>query len=83
MVLELLVMSIVTLNNGCPKPKIENRTSYDWNSFDSVSLRTAVKRCGEIYRNSPCVKRFIKRGERDYSVVCGAPESEDLPLGEK
>ena len=48
-----------------------NNTDQPWNDFDNQHLKIAQKRCGEIYKNSPCVKMFKKRTERDYSVICG------------
>ncbi len=56
---------------NCPKIIMENRTDKAWNDFDNQHLAIAKKRCGEIYRKSPCVKLFRKRSESDYSVICG------------
>ncbi len=56
---------------ACNPPIIENRTEFPWNDYDQQHLDTAKKRCGEIYKNSPCVVKFIKRTESDYSVICG------------
>lgn len=55
---------------SCPQIKMINRTSDSWNTQDYNHLKTAQKRCGEIYSKSPCVKVFIKRSISDYSVTC-------------
>jgi len=67
----MITFLLVAALNGCPAVKMENKTKFPWNDFDKTSLRKAQSHCGMIYDRSPCVKRFIKWGERDYSVVCG------------
>jgi hypothetical protein len=44
------------------------------NEVDKASLAQAKVRCGELYKESPCVKLFQKMGEREYRVMCGAAE---------
>lgn len=55
----------------CAPTKMVNLTNLDWNDFDRQHLQVAKKRCGEIYKKSPCALEFRKRSERDYSVICG------------
>lgn len=55
----------------CPKPEIVNESKKPFNEQDKQTLARAYKRCGELYKDSPCVKLFIKRTERDYAVICG------------
>ena len=55
----------------CSLTLMENRTEFDWNDYDRAHLTTAKKRCGEIYKSSPCLKLFIKRTPSDYSAICG------------
>jgi hypothetical protein len=59
----------------CPKPNIVNESKKPFNQTDKVTLQRAYKRCGELYPESPCVKLFIKRTERDYAVICGRIET--------
>ncbi len=53
----------------CPQVKIENHTDV-WTSYDQSVLDRSRIRCGEIYNDAPCVKRFIKKEEQLYNVVC-------------
>lgn len=51
-----------------------------FNEFDVKHVKIAMKRCGEIYKGSPCIKKFIKRTQRDYSVICGAKHLDPMKL---
>jgi hypothetical protein len=65
------IILIASLLN-CPKTEFINKTNEFWNEMDYKHLSMAQKRCGEIYKNSPCLKLFIKRTvNRDYSAICG------------
>ncbi len=66
----MINLLLVAALNGCPAVKMENKTKFPWNDFDRTSLHRAQAHCGTIYPNSPCVKRFIKYGQKDYAVVC-------------
>lgn len=54
----------------CGVPTVVNRTAV-WNNEDRLVLKTAVKRCGELFEDAPCVKKFIKTEIRVYRVICG------------
>jgi hypothetical protein len=41
------------------------------NKDDRAALKTATKRCTEIYPEAPCLKKFIKREVRVYWAICG------------
>jgi len=56
---------------SCPDTIFENRSKFNWNKEDWKVYKIATKRCGELYKESQCVKRFIKKTDMDYSVVCG------------
>jgi hypothetical protein len=56
---------------SCSPPVMQNKTKYPWNDFDRKELKYAQKRCGEIYKDSPCVKLFKKYDKNQYSVICG------------
>jgi len=66
-----MIISLTLVAAMCPMPNFENRTNFPWNKFDEKTLIRAQVRCGELYRNSPCVKKFVKTGERDYRALCG------------
>lgn len=55
----------------CPVPKVVNTTKFPWNRHDEKTLSYANKRCGQVYKDAPCVTWFKKWGKQDYSVVCG------------
>lgn len=63
----LILLALV----ACPKTIFENQSKFNWNDEDFKVYEKARIRCGEIYKESPCVKKFIKRDKQDYSVVCG------------
>lgn len=54
----------------CPETIIDNRTN-EWTPYDMQTLARARVRCGEIYPDSPCVKKFIKKDASTYNVICG------------
>lgn len=56
----------------CASPILKNTTTYAWNAHDDEMTKLAQKRCGEIFKDrSPCLKEFVKIGERDYRAICG------------
>lgn len=59
--------------SNCYQTVIENRTGT-WQEIDQKHLDQAKKRCGEIYPDAPCVKKFIKTEEQVYRVICGPKE---------
>jgi uncharacterized protein (DUF1778 family) len=61
----LIVMAL-----SCAQPIMENRTQFPWNENDYWNLETALPKCQKLYPKSPCIKKFIKLGERDYRVIC-------------
>ena len=56
---------------SCPKTIFINQTKDPWNDRDYSTYHTAQKRCNEIYEGYPCVKKFYKRPEQSYWVICG------------
>lgn len=61
---------LVVMALSCAQPIFENQTKFPWNENDRWNFDTALPKCKKLYPNSPCIKKFIKRGERDYRVVC-------------
>lgn len=39
--------------------------------FDKAVIKTATKRCGELYPESPCLSKLIKTGPNSFQVLCG------------
>ncbi len=62
---------LLLISLSCSVPQMINYTQYPWNKFDKQTLKRATKRCGKLYKTSPCVKYFIKMDKIDYRVVCG------------
>lgn len=60
----------LALASQCPKTLIVDNTKT-WNENDKEVLETAKVRCSKIYPDSPCVKKFIKKSDTNYNVVCG------------
>jgi hypothetical protein len=50
---------------------IQNQTPR-WDPSDEKALIRANVRCGEIYPEAPCLKKFYKLDENRYSALCGA-----------
>lgn len=65
-----MILTIILAAN-CAAPIMINKTDKEWNEQDYKHLASAKKRCGQLYKESKCVKKFIKRTESDYSVICG------------
>lgn len=61
---------------NCPKPDLVI-WEPPWEWIDQQNFQAAQKRCGQKYPNSPCLKKFEKRGERSYWVICG-PEKKRI-----
>lgn len=61
------------LASTCPKAKVVNLTPI-WTSQDQENLDFAKTRCGHFYPNSPCLKKFIKKKTRTYSIICAGGE---------
>jgi hypothetical protein len=64
-----ILMAILMVS--CPKTVTINRTKYEWNKHDLQIIKTCKKRCPELYKDAPCLKKFIKYGEQDYDCICG------------
>lgn len=64
-------MLLLLLALSCPKTILINQNKQAWNESDYKVLKSAEKRCGEIYPDAPCVKKFYKRPtEQSYWVIC-------------
>lgn len=56
---------------SCPKTQMINQSKYAWNDYDKKEMRYAEKRCKQIYKDAPCLKRFYKLDVNDYFALCG------------
>lgn len=63
----------IALALSCAEPKLINASKEPWTKFDRKTIQTAKVRCGQIYKESPCVKVFKKTRPRTYVVVCTQP----------
>ena len=48
-----------------------NLTNSSWNDHDKKIYKRAKFVCENQYKNTPCVKKFIKSGKKMYRVICG------------
>ena len=55
----------------CPTTKIINYTST-WTYRDKTALASTKKGCEKSYKKSPCPKKFTKKEDGLYNVICGA-----------
>lgn len=69
----MITATAIFLTLNCPETKIINKTKA-WIEHDSRILRVATKRCPELYKDSPCLKYFMKMREREYRAICGRPQ---------
>ena len=67
----LVLWITISLNSGCFNPNIINTSQEPWNSHDQKVLKKATNRCGELYKDAPCIKMFWKTEPRVYRVMCG------------
>jgi hypothetical protein len=55
----------------CPTTKIVDLKGTEWVQRDYAALKTASRRCGEIYPGNPCLITFTKVEEGTYRAICG------------
>jgi hypothetical protein len=67
----IIMMLILAL---CGPTTITNKSNESWNDMDQQNYELAVKcrRCEMYYKDSPCMKYFIKKEPLTYNVICGA-----------
>lgn len=56
---------------SCPATKFIGLAPATMTEMDKYNFKTALKRCPELYPNSPCVKVFEQKGFQNYLVTCG------------
>lgn len=56
---------------SCALAILINLTQHPFNNTDLKHIVTAKSRCGQIYKDSPCLKKFIKREKKVYWAICG------------
>lgn len=66
----MLRTSLLLFNLFCNPTEILNYTDK-WIYIDQESLDYGKKRCVQIYPDSPCLIKFIKKEENTYSAICG------------
>lgn len=65
---------LLLLALSCPKTVIINDSGLPWNDHDEQMLSQSKTRCKELYSDAPCVKKFYKKEEQNYWVICGVME---------
>lgn len=56
---------------SCPAILMVNKSEEPWNNKDYDTKKRAMQRCGEIYKDSPCLKVFVKTEPQSYWAICG------------
>jgi len=56
---------------------VVNLTST-WNKVDQTTLDRAKIRCQQLYPDSPCLKKFIKKPDNIYNAICSERRTEWL-----
>lgn len=58
----------------CIATIIVNDSSLEWNKHDSKMLKYSKNVCAtrKRYEDTPCLKKFIKKGKKNYWAICGA-----------
>lgn len=62
------------INLICPALIIVNFSGEPWKEIDQKNLDVAKYRCIQIFEDSPCLKKFIKKEPRTYNAICSPPE---------
>lgn len=69
------IVFIMTAATSCPKTEIINPTDV-WDQQDRTAVETAKTRCGKIYPDSPCLKKFWKIDQGVYQALCAEGKKE-------
>lgn len=56
---------------GCQMVLMINLSNLPWNDHDTQIEKQAEIRCTQIYKDSPCLTRFVKTGNGAYQALCG------------
>lgn len=66
----MMTMALLAALNCAPTVVINN--TDNWTEEDSIHMVAAIKRCPELYPESPCLKVFRKKEPLLYRATCGA-----------
>ena len=69
--LEITSPAVLPPKPTCPQTVLDNRSDEPINDMDRWNLSIATKRCKELYKNSPCLVKFIKFAPTAYGAICG------------
>jgi hypothetical protein len=55
-----------------------NLTTFPWNAHDIKTKERVKERCATdpLYKDTPCLARFIKKGKLNYHAICGPKKEE-------
>lgn len=61
----MVIMACVTI--------LINSSKLPWNDHDREILAGLKRRdrCAQVWKDAPCLKKFIKRSFQNYWVICG------------
>lgn len=67
----LMFLSSIVTADTCPRVHIVEPVDEPWTQRDQRILDTAKVRCGQIYKDSPCLISFEKVTTGQYRAICG------------
>lgn len=73
----LLIIYLISSNFNAVTPSCKETVLIGWKTLDdmtemdSLSYKSAKKRCPEKFPRSPCLKIFAKKHEGNYVAICG------------
>lgn len=65
---------MIVYTYACAITVMVNLTPLPWDARDLEVKDIAAKRCGELFPQSPCLKRFTKLREQGYNVICASKQ---------
>ena len=71
-----MLILLLALNLSCPNTKVLNISKEPFNKRDRENLSFSKKRCKKIFKDSPCLLKFMKKSELNYWACCGKPDSD-------
>lgn len=60
--------------DNCPITKVINETEIWTKADENTFHRAKYGGCARHYPDAPCLKKFVKKGERRYYATCGRPD---------
>lgn len=66
----MILIFYIYLTVGCPETVVKNRSFYPWEPHDQEVLERNRNFCERKFKDSKCVKEFIKMDVQTYWITC-------------